>query len=222
MRRILIAAALALAPLAAHAQTEQQTLVDRATLSVQELAGASDAGDLVDVLKRARAVMICPQIFRAGFILGAEGGGCVLVARDGAGSWSAPAFYGMSTGSIGLQIGIQDSQLILMILTDKGLQAVMDSQFKVGADIGVAVATLGAGLQGATTAAMSADIVAFSHARGLFGGVAINGSLMNARTDWNALYYGHEYASRQIVIDMQANNPGANPLREILSRYGAK
>ncbi|HEX4261190.1 MAG TPA: lipid-binding SYLF domain-containing protein [Acetobacteraceae bacterium] len=208
-------------PRVAHAQTKQQALVDRATLSVQEMMGFNGGGTLGQLLPQARAVMICPRVFRAGFILGGAGGGCVLLARGGNDSWSDPAFYGLSSGSIGPQAGIQDAEIVMVVLTSHGLNALLDSQFKVGADANITFLTLGAGIEGATTAAVGADIVAFSRSRGLFGGFAIGGSLLDSETRWNQAYYGQPLAARQVVIDMQANNPGADPLRAILMRDAA-
>ncbi len=205
----------------AAAQTEQQALVDRATLAVQEIVGPPDAKDQKSMLRQARAVLVCPRVFKVSFFLGGEGGGCVLAARDGGGSWSYPAFYGITSGSLGLQIGIQDSEFMMMILTQKGLRAVLDSQFKFGGDVSIAVADIGAGVEGSTTAAVGADIVAFSKTRGLFAGASLQGSLMSARSDWNRIYYGKELAAQDLVIGMQGANQGADPLREILTRVGA-
>ena len=213
---VMLAAPLTSRP--AAAQSEQQALVDRATLSVQDIVGPADAKDAKSQLRQARAVMICPRVFKLSFFVGGEGGGCVLVARDGGGSWSYPSFYGMSTGSFGLQIGIQDSEFMMMILTEKGLNAVLDSQFKLGGDVSIAVADMGGGISGSTTAAVGADIVAFSKTRGLFAGVSLAGSLMNVRSDWNKDYYGKALGTREIVIGMQGVNQGADPLREVLGR----
>ena len=223
-RLLAFAAALAVLPLAAaHAQSDQQTLVDRATLTVQEtIQGTAADSEERRLLRKARAVMICPRIFRAGFIIGGSGGGCALLARDGHGNWSYPAFYGMGSGSVGFQIGIQDSAIMMMILTDKGLGAVMDSQFKFGGDANITVATVGAGVEGATTADLGADIVAFSQGRGLFAGIALQGSMLSSRSEWNNAYYGRDMAARQIVMDMTRRNPGAEPLREVLNRVGAR
>ena len=214
------AALLLLLPAVARAQGAQQAVVDRATLTVQEMT-ADNPAQIQANLAASRAVMICPRVFTAGFIIGGSGGDCVLLTRDGAGSWSDPAFYGISTGSLGFQAGIQDSEIIMCILTQKGLDAVMDDQFKVGADAGIAVATIGAGVEGATTAATGADIAAFARARGLFAGASVAGSLLTSRTGWNQAYYGQPLAARQIVMQMQANNPGADPLRAILMRWAA-
>ncbi|MDO9710365.1 lipid-binding SYLF domain-containing protein [Paracraurococcus lichenis] len=223
--RALLALLLLLAALPARAddRTEAQALVDRSTLTVQEMLTTGDAAAIEDArrfLRRARAAVVCPRIFRAGFILGGEGGACVMVARDGAGSWSSPAFYGMASGSLGLQIGVQDMQVMMLVMSDHALTALMDSQFKLGADASLAVATVGAGVEGATAGA-GADIVAFARARGLFAGIALEGSLLSARSELNRAYYGQEVSARQIVVAMQAHNPGADPLRAALMRFGA-
>jgi lipid-binding SYLF domain-containing protein len=216
-----IAACLAAAPQIARAQGEQQALVDRSTLTAQDMLNDVDGRDAQHLLRRARATMICPRVFRAGFLFGGSGGGCVLVARDGAGSWSSPAFYSMGSGSFGFQAGIQDSEVMMMILTDRGLRAVMDSQFKLGADAGATFVEWGGGIEGATTGAIGADIVGFTRSRGLFAGISISGSVLSSRSGWNRTYYGKEAAAQQIVISMDANNPGATPLREVLSRFGS-
>lgn len=223
MRRFLLAAiavAALLAPGCARAQGEEQTLVDRATLALQEMMTQTITQDPRIMLQRSRGAMICPRVFKAGFIIGGSGGGCVLLARAGNGTWSYPAFYGIGSGSVGFQIGIEDSALLMLVMTEHGLNAVMDSQFKLGADASIAVATIGGSVGGATTAAVGADILVYAESRGLFGGVSLEGSIMSLRSDWNAAYYGQPYAARQIVIQMVAANRGADPLREVLTRYG--
>jgi lipid-binding SYLF domain-containing protein len=222
MKRLLAIALMVLClPLGAcagNSPTDQQTLVDRATLSVQEMLSGDNSSDARGLMRRAKGVLVCPQIFKAGFFVGGSGGGCVMSGRSDQG-WSNPAFYGLGTGSFGLQFGIQDAQIIFIVLTDKGLQALLDSQFKFGADASVAVATVGAGIAGATTAALQADIVAYSATRGLFAGVSLDGSLLSVRSDWNAAYYGQPIAAQQLVLEHQGNNPGAQPLREMLARF---
>lgn len=223
MLRFVIAgllAVLALSAAPARAQTEQQTLVDRATLTVQEMFSDQVNPDGRRILKNAKGIMICPRVFKAGFILGGQVGSCVLVGRQG--GWSNPAFYGFGSGSIGFQIGVQDAQIAFIVLTEKGLAALMDSQFKIGADASVAVATFGAGVSGATTAALRADIVAFAQARGLFAGIALDGSMISQRTEWNQAYYGQYLSPQQIVLNRQGNNPGADPLREVLGQLSGQ
>ena len=219
MIRLVLAFLLAAVPLAAQAQTEQQALVDRSTLAIQELLNDTSANsDARQLMRNARAVMICPRVFKAGFILGGQGGGCVMAGRLQTG-WTDPAFYGFGSGSIGLQIGIQDAEVLMIVRTEKGVRALLDSQFKIGADAGISFVTLGAGVQGATTAAFRADIVAYSKSRGLYAGISLDGGLLGARTEWNQAYYGQPLAAQQIVLEGQGNNPGAAPLRETLARY---
>jgi lipid-binding SYLF domain-containing protein len=217
-----VLAMLALVGCSANTPGEQQSLVDRAALTVQDMMTQTVSHDPQDLLRRAKAVMICPRIFKAGFFFGGEGGNCVLLARAGNGTWSYPAFYTIGSGSFGFQFGIEDNQLFMLIMTEHGLNAVLDSQIKLGANAGIAVATLGAGIQGSTTAAVGADIVAFAASRGLFGGVALEGSVMSTETSWDQSYYGQPFAARQLVIAMQGSNPGADPLREVLTRYGSR
>jgi lipid-binding SYLF domain-containing protein len=203
-------------------QSEQQSLVDRATLTVQDMMTQNVSQDPKSLLRRAKAVMVCPRIFKAGFFFGGEGGNCVLLARAGNGTWSYPAFYTIGSGSFGFQFGIEDNQLFMLIMTERGLNAVLDSQIKLGANAGIAVATLGAGVQGSTTTAVGADIVAFSASRGLFGGVALEGSLMSSDSHADQSYYGQPLATRQLVMQMQGSNPGADPMRDVLTRYGSR
>jgi SH3 domain-containing YSC84-like protein 1 len=199
---------------------DQQTLVDRATLTVQDMVNQNVSSDPKSLLRRAKGVMICPRIFKAGFFFGGEGGRCVLLGRAGNGTWSYPGFYTIGSGSFGLQFGIEDSELLMLIMTDKGLNAVLDNQIKLGGSASIAVATLGAGIQGSTTTAVGADIVAFAASRGLFVGLSLEGSVMSPTTQWNEAYYGQRLAGRQIVMQMQGANPGADPLRDILTRFG--
>ncbi len=218
----LVASLLAFVPVVAHAQTEQQQLVDRAALAAQDLLNERDGHDAQFVLRRARAVMICPQIFRAGFLFGGQGGSCVLTARDAAGSWSSPAFYALGGASFGFQAGMQDAEAMFFIMNDRALRAVMDSQLKLGADAAATFVDLGGGVEGATSTALQGDIVGFSRARGLYAGITLGGSVLSSKSDWNQLYYGRPIGAQQAVITMEATNPGADPLREILSRYGAQ
>lgn len=200
---------------------DTQSLVDRSTLAVQELLGGDhDVLNARSQLRTARAVMVCPRLFRAAFFAGGEGGNCVLVGRDGAGSWSSPAFFGMGSGNLGFQVGIQDAQTMLIIRSDRALNALLNGQFKFGADASIAVAHLGGSVEGATTTNLGADIIAISRARGLFAGVALEGTMLNALPEWNESYYGREFSARQIVVSMAAHNPGADPLRGMLGRFG--
>jgi len=202
----------------------QQGLVDRATLAVQEMLGdnTAPARDAAARLRSARAVLICPRLFRAGFIFGGEGGDCVLVGRDGAGSWSSPAFYSIASGSVGLQAGLQDSQVMIMVMNDRALNALLSSQITLGADASLSVATVGGGIGGGTTAAVGPDLVTYARSRGLFAGVTLEGSVLSTREEQNRAYYGQAASARQVVVDMAVHNPAADPLRSVLMRFGSR
>src|SRR5262249_56690803 len=116
--------------------------------------------------------------------------GGTLMARSGPREWSPPAFYGMGSGSFGLQAGAKVSEVVFIIRTDKGLNAILDHKFKFGAEAGVTLVAVGIGLEGASTTAAGADIVAFANSNGLFAGVSLEGSYLDPDSDWNAHYYG--------------------------------
>ena len=222
MKRLLLAATLALAPLAPALADSPQHLVDSSTLALEDLMGGSSGGQAQAYLRKAKAVVICPNIFRGGFIFGGEGGGCVMAARTADGSWSYPALYNLGSGSFGLQIGVQNSEVMMLIMTDGGLNALLNSQFKFGADAGISVATFGTGVNGSMSTALNADIISFSKSQGLYGGVSLGGSVLSNDAGAEQGYYGTQLDARQIVVDGQGQNPGANPLRTLLGRYGGQ
>jgi len=217
---------LALAALAACAGpptgSEPQRLVDRAALSVQDiLSTENDRLSAATLLPRARGAVVCPRSFRAAFFAGGEGGGCVLLGRDAAGSWSSPAFYVLGSASFGLQAGIRDSQTLILVMNDRALDAMINRQFTLGADASLAVLHVGGAVEGSTTTALGADLVAFSRARGLYAGIALDGTVLQPQPEWNQAYYGRAAVARDIVRNMTVHNPGADPLRGALLRAAA-
>ncbi len=221
MKRLLLAAAVCAAYAAPAMADTPQHLVDSSTLALEDLMSGAQGSQAQEFLRKARAVVICPNVFRAGFIFGGEGGGCVMSARGADGSWSNPALYSMGSGSIGLQAGVQSAEVMMIIMTNDGLNALLNSQFKLGADAGITFATLGAGVSGGMSTAVDADIIGFTKAQGLYGGVSLSGSVFSNNAGAEQQYYGQTLDARQIVVDGQGNNPGANPLRETLARYAA-
>lgn len=170
-------------------------------------------------LHKARAVLIVPDLYKGGFILGGQYGNGVLLARQADGSWGYPAFYTIEGGSIGLQIGLASNSILFIVNTDKGLQAILSNQFKFGADAGITLLIVGAGLGASTTSNLGADITAVSLSGvGLYGGLSLEGAALSPRESWNAAYYGQNVASRAIILDNAASNPQADRLRDILGR----
>jgi SH3 domain-containing YSC84-like protein 1 len=202
-----------------HADARHQALVDRCLASGRKVLSGKDYPDAPKSMTKAKAVLIIPELVQGGFIVGAAGGRGTFQARRGTNSWSYPAFFDMGSGSLGLQIGGKVSEIVFIILTEKGLHAILDSKFKFGAEAGVTMVAVGAGVEGATTTAGGADIIAFSNSNGLFAGASIEGSYLDADNEWNAAYYGQGATARAIIIDQKYSNPGAEPLRQFLAQW---
>ena len=194
-----------------------QLLVDEATAVVAELKADEHYGDFAPYMQRAKAVLIVPQLLKAGFVVGGEFGEGVMLTR-GAGGWSAPAFYSMAGGSIGLQIGAESKRVMIAVMTDKGVNALLTDQFKFGADASIAVGEVGAGASASSVGSVDkADMIAFSRSKGLFGGGALDGTLIQPLPEKNAAYYGAGTTTRAILIDRSVNAAGAAGLKAALS-----
>jgi lipid-binding SYLF domain-containing protein len=219
MKKILYLALLTLGVLTAPAIAgEPELLVTKAITTVERLRTDQDLSKDVNAnLQNARGVLIVPDLIKGGFIFGAEYGTGILLTRDTTGSWSAPAFYTVGGGSIGLQIGIQDSETMFIILTDKGLDAIMNNNFKAGAGINISVGMIGAGAEAATTKALGADIRAYSKGVGLYGGGTFEGTAITPKHTWNTAYFKTELNPADILISRMVDNPHAQGLKAVLA-----
>jgi SH3 domain-containing YSC84-like protein 1 len=203
----------------ARADAKRQALVDSSLESARKILTGKDYPDAANHIVNARGVLIMPELVQGGFFFGAGGGRGTLMARSAPRDWSPPAFYAMGSGSFGLQIGAKVSEMVFILKTDKGLQAILDHKFKFGAEAGVALAVVGIGVEGASTMAGGADIIAFASSVGLFAGAALEGSYIDPDNDWNELYYGNGASTRAIVLDRRYTNPGAEPLRQFMAKW---
>jgi len=218
---LLLAAAL-WAPPAAGSDVEKEAteLVDKARIAVQRLARHPDMGpNLRRFIQKARAVLIFPTLIKGAFMFGGEGGSGVLLTRNSNGSWSYPAFYTMASVSFGLQFGGQTTEAILMLRTDGALNAVLDTQIKLGADVSVAAGPVGLGVDGAITTNAGADIFSYSTSQGLFAGTSLEGAVIARRGDWNRAFYDSRATPRSIVVDRAHANPAADALRDALGQF---
>ncbi len=218
---LLLVAALWSAPaLASNDEAEATELVDKARISVQRLARNSDVGpNLRRFLGQAKAVLVFPTLIKGAFLVGGEGGSGVLLTRNGKGSWSYPAFYTMASISFGFQFGAQTAEAMLLLRTNGAVEAVLENQIKLGADASVAAGPVGAGIDGATTTNVGADIFSYSTSQGFFAGTSLEGAVIARRQDWNRAFYKAGATPRAIVIDRAHANPAADGLREALSRF---
>ncbi|WP_375593320.1 lipid-binding SYLF domain-containing protein [Algihabitans albus] len=196
---------------------EASQLVDQSALTAESLLRDPNFSELQSVAGRAKAILIFPQILKAGFILGAEGGRGVLLVRGGDGSWSPPAFYTLAAGSIGLQIGGQVSELVMTVMNDGALAAMMRNKVQLGAELSVAVGPVGKGAEAATTTNLNSDVIAFSKTVGLFGGGALEGAGLIPNHAWNRAYYNAPPATPEtIVLERRFYNMQADRLRQAL------
>jgi lipid-binding SYLF domain-containing protein len=153
--------------------------------------------------------MISPEILKAGFIFGGSGGRGVVLARDPkSGKWLGPAFYNLGTASVGFQAGIQVSEGLTLAMTDKGFNSLLATSFKMGGDASVAAGPVGAGAK----SDIVADLVTFSRAKGVYGGVNFDGTVVTAADDWNASFYGKKVLPPDILVRGSVHNKAADKL----------
>lgn len=202
----------------ARAEDAPQRVVDAALATYRNLTADPDFANLNSLLARAKAVVIVPEMIKGGFIIGGEWGQGVMLARDGAtGAWSEPAFVTLASGSIGLQIGGSVSQVVLVVMTDTGLNAMLKDKVTLGGGASVAAGPVGAGVNAQSTSDINDDVYSYAKAQGLFAGAAIEGAVLESDPERNRFYYGAEYSTRQIVLGHVASNAGADALRAALA-----
>ena len=216
---LIVLAALVVGWGAPAAASDEQRLIDKATFVVEELRGENNFSNLSRFFAQAKGVVIFPELVKAGFIIGGEiGDGVLLVRHPETGEWSYPAFYTLAAASIGLQIGAQVSQVMLLVMTDGGLEKIMSDKMTLGADASVAAGTVGGGIEAGTTLNVEADIYSFAHAKGLFGGISLEGAVLVPDEEAVEAYYSKAVSSRAIVIHREVSNPGADGIRAALAK----
>lgn len=193
---------------------ERQVLVDRAARIVGRFADNPAMLWFDTNIRKAHGVLIVPRLKKGGFIVGGSGGSGVLLARDPRnGQWSPPAFYTIGSITIGLQAGGEISEIILLVMTKRGLDSLLGSTATLGGDISVAAGPVGLGAKGAL-----ADIIAYSRSRGLYGGVNIEGAAIVTRDSWNHGYYGRRVIPSDILVRRVVDSRKADGLRQAVAR----
>jgi lipid-binding SYLF domain-containing protein len=195
--------------------TEEQLLVDKAVITFKYFMIHSEMDYFREHLKDGKALLIVPSFIKVGFVLGGAGGSGVLLARDEkTGEWSDPAFYTIGTGSLGFQIGAQKSQMILVIKSQKVVESLYASSFKMGGDISVAAGPEGTG---AAAKGLNADIVSFARSKWAFVGMSFDGSMISTKDKSNHAYYGKTVSPVDIFVRHSVSNPHSTKLREALT-----
>jgi lipid-binding SYLF domain-containing protein len=203
------------------ADSDEADRVKESATVLGEIMGAPDQAIPTSVLEKAVGIAVFPGTVRGGFIIGAERGRGILSVRDAASkTWSAPAFLTITGGSLGLQIGLRATDLILVIQNRRGLENLVRNEFKVGAGAAVTGGPVGRDAQAATDIQMRAEILSYSRSRGLFAGATIEGSTIKEDQDANGRFYGEKLSTRAVVFDGKAKAPdGVHVWLDALGKY---
>ncbi len=201
---------------------DAEQLVEKARLTLESFMHDENLGAFRDLLKKAHGVMIAPDLLKGAFVLGVSGGNAVFLSRDEkSGHWSNPAFYTIGGASFGLQIGGQASEVILLVMTERGISSLLANSIKLGGDAGLAAGPVGIGAA-AATANLSADILSFSRSKGLFGGVSLEGAVVAVRAGLNDAFYGRQTSPADILVRREARNGFASRLIGDVSKWAAR
>jgi lipid-binding SYLF domain-containing protein len=188
-----------------------------------EIMAAPDKGIPQDLLEKAHCIVIVPDLKTAAFVFGGKYGKGYLSCRNTSGmGWSAPGTVRIEGGSVGFQIGGSSTDLIMLVMTERGSQKLLESKFTLGAEGSVAAGPVGRTATAQTDAQMHADILSWSRSQGLFAGLALQGATLRQDLDDNATLYGKKIENREIVTGGVLAPRGAARLLAVLNRYSLK
>ena len=183
------------------AGSNREETIDRmnhAGAVLHEIMAAPDKGIPEEVLEHAKCVAVVPHMLKGGFVFGAEGGRGVATCRTATG-WSAPAFFAITGGSWGAQIGVEGIDLVMIIQSDRGMRNLMSSKFELGGDASAAAGPVGRHASAGTDWKLNAEVLTYSRARGAFAGLTLTGSSIRRDDDSTEAIYGREVATRRIL-----------------------
>ena len=194
---------------------EAQVLVDKTLITFNGFMNDQNYTWIHDNLKRAKAIMIFPQVLKAGFIFGGSGGTGVMLARDKNGTWSEPAFYTITSLNFGFLAGAQAAEVIIMVMKE----STRDSLYTTSLKLGTGAASIAVGPVGAEAKSnITASMVSFAKAKGLYAGLNLQGSVVGVRGKMNKAYYGKEVSPIQIIVEKKVQDEGTTNLRSALKK----
>jgi SH3 domain-containing YSC84-like protein 1 len=214
--------AMALAP-ALAAEDEPAKRLELAATVLSEVMATPDQAIPRDLIAKAHCIVIVPDLKTAAFVVGGRYGKGYLSCRDKAGTgWSAPGTVRIEGGSVGFQIGASSTDLVMLVMSERGADGLLSSQFTLGVEGSVAAGPVGRTATAQTDAQMHADILSWSRSRGLFAGVALQGATLRQDLDDNATLYGTARENREIVTKGVAAPAAATRLIALLNQYSAR
>jgi SH3 domain-containing YSC84-like protein 1 len=211
MKKAIVFAASLFLTSVAWAATAREATEDRLQHAggvLREIMAAPDNGIPDEVLHNAKCIAVVPHLLKGGFVFGAENGKGVATCRT-ANGWSAPAFFTITGGNWGLQIGVEGIDLVMVFQGDKGMDRLVNSKFEIGADASVAAGPVGRHASADTDWKMNAEILTYSRAKGVFAGVTLNGAAVRRDDDSTEAMYGHEVSTRSLLTGEVPPPPGA-------------
>ena len=197
---VLLAAASAAA--AAPSKNESGRVTDAAKV-VREIWAAPDKGIPESIWQRARCVAVIPDVKKAAFVVGGEYGKGVVSCRTGNG-WSAPVFLKLEKGSFGAQIGAESTDVVLLVMNERGIERLLQDKVTLGADASLAAGPLGRTGAAETDAQVTAEMLSYSRARGLFAGIDLSGGVLRPDNSADQSFYGHAIAERKVLLEKAA------------------
>jgi lipid-binding SYLF domain-containing protein len=220
--RVFVAAALVASLSAPSAQAgnkreEAVELVGEAAETIDYFANDSAFEPMWNLADDAHAIVVIPNRWRAAFFLGGAGGDAVMIARNKDGAWSQPTFFAVGAGSLGFQWGVEKSEVVLLVMTQRGMEHLLSTSVKLGADVSIAAGPIGAGAKAQTT-----DILSFSRSRGVYGGVSLEGAVLKTRRNFNTAYYNADASPAEIIYKGEVYNPSSAALQNTAWRLANK
>ncbi len=219
----IVAASFVLSGGFAFADTTPRERLNQAATVIDEVMASPDRSIPQDLLNRAACVIVVPNMKKAAFVVGGEYGRGFAECRkpDGVG-WAAPAAVRMEGGSVGFQIGGEEADIIMLVMSRDGMRKLMDDKITLGANASVAAGPVGRDTNAQTDLKMHAEILTWSRARGAFAGIALKGATVRPDDKENTQIYGQPYTMRHIVMNHVAATPEARPLMAALDRYSSR
>ena len=213
----------ALAAGAASAETEADKRLIEATDVIKEIMSVPEKSIPQDLINKAQCVIVVPGLKKGAFILGGKyGRGFASCRKDGNVGWSAPAGVKVEGGSVGFQIGGAETDVVMLIMNERGMKKLQKSKFTLGADASVAAGPLGRDTSAQTDALLQAEILTWSRQRGVFAGISLSGATMREDKEANAQMYGHKMSNREIVTSGVGIPEGAVPFTSALNKYSSR
>jgi lipid-binding SYLF domain-containing protein len=222
MKKLMVTLSLSAACLFA-AESDAPKRLQAASDVFHEVMGIPDKSIPQDLLNRAQCIIIVPGLKKGAFIVGAKFGKGFVSCRAKSGiGWSAPGSMRVEGGSVGFQAGGSETDVIMLIMNEGGMNRLLTSKFTLGGDASVAAGPVGRSTQAETDALMTAEILTWSRSRGLFAGVSLSGATLREDSDWNNDLYGRRITNREIVTSTIPPPAPALPLLEQLNKYSSR